>query len=74
MHSSHFIEADRPTDCEVQAAARELDWWGREHGWWPQDSRGLDLMDPISREEFEAIVVRILMSAAAAKRGVATDG
>lgn len=70
MHSSHFIEADRPSNQEVEAAGRELKWWGHEHGWWPEGSGGFDTMDPIAREEFEAIVERILMSAAAAKRGV----
>ena len=70
MHPSNFIEADRPTDSEVEAAARELHRWGSEHSWWPRSVTTFDALDPIGRQEFEAIVERVLMSAAAAKRGV----
>jgi hypothetical protein len=72
MHRSNFIEADRPTDHEVEAAARELYDWGALHGWWLKGESSFDALDPIGREEFEAIVERVLMAAAAAKRGIAT--
>ena len=70
MHARNFIEADRPTDGEVEAAARELHTWGELHGWWPPSVTTFDAMDPIGRDEFEAIVERMLMSAAAARRGL----
>jgi len=44
---------------------------GEEHGWWPESVSSYDSLDPIGREEFDAIVERILMSAAAAKRKAA---
>ena len=72
MHPKHFIEIDRPSDKEVEAAARELHWSGEQHGWWP-DGSTYDRLDPIGREEYDAIVERLLMSAAAAKRGVPPD-
>jgi hypothetical protein len=71
MHPSNFIEADRPTGPEVEAAARELHDWGALHGWWLKSLSSFDALDPIGREEFEAIVERVLMAAAAAKRGIA---
>jgi hypothetical protein len=70
MHPSHFIDSDRPSDAEVEAAARELHSWGMVHGWWPKSVTAYDAIDLIGKEEFDAIVERILMSAAAAKRGV----
>jgi hypothetical protein len=70
MHHSHFIEADRPSDPEVEAAARELHAWGEIHHWWPESVTSFDTLDPIGKEEFEAIVEKILMAAAAARRGV----
>jgi BMFP domain-containing protein YqiC len=70
MHPSNFIESDRPTDDEVEAAARELHSWGELHGWY---ATSFDTLDPIGREEFEAIVERVLMAAAAAKRGIAPE-
>ena len=69
MHPSNFIEADRPTDEEVEAAARELHSWGELRGWWPTDLT-YDALDPIGKEEFDAMIERVLMCAAAAKRGV----
>jgi hypothetical protein len=59
----------RPTDLEVEAAARELHAWGTEHGWWPPSVNNLDALDPVGREEFEAIVERVLMAAVAARAG-----
>jgi len=73
MPPSNFIEADRPLPTEVEAAARELHSWGEVHGWWPGEAAAFDALDPIGREEFEAIVERVLMAAAAAKRGVKAD-
>jgi hypothetical protein len=73
MHPSNFIDADRPSPTEVEAAARELHSWGELHGWWPEAVTAFDALDPIGREEFEAIVERVLMAAAAAKRGVKAD-
>ncbi len=70
VHPSNFIESDRPTDDQVEAAARELHRWGELHGWWPPTVTSYDALDAIGKEEFDAIVERVLMSAAAAKRGV----
>jgi len=70
MHPSHFIEDDRPSEDEVEAAARELHSWGEVHGWWHPRDATYDSLDPIGKEGFDAIVERILMSAAAARRGV----
>ncbi len=73
IHPSNFIDADRPSAEEVEAAARELHQWGEMHGWWPEVAAAFDAFDPVGREEFEAIVERLLMAAAAAKRGVKAD-
>jgi hypothetical protein len=73
LHPSHFIDADRPGEAEVEAAARELHAWGGMHGWWPEAVSSYDALDPIGKEEFDAIVERILMSAAAAKRGISPN-
>jgi hypothetical protein len=43
------------------------------HGWWPEAVSSHDALDPIGKEEFDAIVERILMSAAAAKRGISPN-
>jgi rhamnose utilization protein RhaD (predicted bifunctional aldolase and dehydrogenase) len=61
----------RPTDAEIEAAARVLDETGRHHHWWPNTVRPYDETtadDPIAKTEFEGIVERILMAASAAKR------
>ena len=73
MHPSNFEESDRPSLVEVEAAARELHAWGEMHGWWPPSVTSFDTLDPIGREEFEAIVERVLMAASAAKRGIKPD-
>jgi hypothetical protein len=49
-----------------------LHHWGELHAWWP-GATSFDALDPIGREEFEAIIERVLMAAAAARRGVAAD-
>lgn len=73
MPPSNFIDTDRPTAQEVEAAARELDKWGQLHRWWPESVPCFDALDPIGREEFEAIVERVLMAAVAARRDVEPD-
>lgn len=73
MHPTHFIEADRPSAQELEAASRELHTWGELHGWWPEGVTNFDALDAIGRDEFETIVERVLMAAAAARRGVAPD-
>jgi hypothetical protein len=70
LHPSHFIDADRPGEAEVEAAARELHAWGQLHHWWTEGISSYDAMDPIGKDEFDAIVENILMSAAAVRRGV----
>lgn len=70
MHPSNFIEADRPDSNEIEAAARELHSWGELHGWWPEGVTSYDALDPIGKDEVEAIVECILMAASAARRGV----
>ena len=60
--------AERPSQDQVEAAARELHRWGALHAWWPEGTTDYDALDPIGREEFEAIVERVLMAGWAAKR------
>lgn len=55
-------DVGRPTLEEVEAAARELHRWGDVHGWW-KDGSGYEGLDPISKDEFDAIVERVLMAA-----------
>lgn len=69
MNPSNFIEADRPTGEQVEAAARELHSWDELHGWWRTDLT-YDALDPIGKDEFDAVIERVLRCAAAAKRGV----
>lgn len=57
----------RPTPAEVEAAARELHHWGEVHGWWPESVRAYDALDPIGKDEFDAIVERVLMAASSAR-------
>jgi hypothetical protein len=53
----------RPNDAQIDAAARILDQEGRFHGWWPKHIATYDNLDPIARDEFEAIVERLLIAA-----------
>lgn len=55
--------AGRPTDAEVEAAARLLFAEGAHHHWWAYEG-GYDDLDPIGKDEFDAIVERVLMAAA----------
>ena len=57
----------RPTLAEVEAAARELHHWGEIHRWWPESVTSYDNLDPIGKDEFDAIVERVLMAASAAR-------
>jgi hypothetical protein len=73
MHPPNFLKADYPTGDQVEAAARELHIWGELHGWWPESITSFDALDPIGREEFEAVVERVLIAAARVRRGIAPD-
>jgi hypothetical protein len=67
--------AARPTDAEVEAAARVLDKAGRHHHWWPKTIKPYDEFaktDPIAKSEFEGIVEQMLMAASEAKRNTET--
>jgi hypothetical protein len=57
----------RPNDAEIDAAARVLDREGRDHGWWPASIATYDELDPIGKDEFGAIVERMLIAAAQAR-------
>lgn len=67
MHPTTITGAGRPSKDEVEAAARELHSWGELHAWWPKGVTSYDALDPIGRDEFDAIVERVLMAASAAK-------
>lgn len=58
---------ERPTPAEVEAAARELHLWGEAHRWWPEGVTTYDRLDPIGKDELDAIVERVLMAASAAR-------
>lgn len=69
------IEAARPTDAQVEAAARVLDKAGRHYHWWPKATKPYDEFaktDPIAKSEFEGLVEQMLMAASAAKRNTET--
>lgn len=54
----------RPTEQHLQATARALYEEGVQHGWWPKSSpKRLEELDEIAREEFEALVERVLSPA-----------
>jgi hypothetical protein len=72
---NEVTEAARPTDAEVEAAARVLDKAGRHHHWWPKTTKPYDEFaktDPIAKSEFEGLVEQMLMAASAAKRNAET--
>ena len=56
----------RPSDEEVVAAARTFFKAGSHHEWWPRHLT-YDALDPIGLDEFNAIVERALLAAAAAR-------
>ena len=59
-----------PTDEEVEAAGRVLHAIGLHHHWWGPYRKSYDeaAMDAIGNEEFDAVVEKMLMAAAAARR------
>jgi hypothetical protein len=74
-HKHELSESARPTDAEVEAAARVLDQAGRHHHWWPKTSQPYDEFaktDPIAKSEFEGLVEQMLMAASQAKRNTET--
>jgi hypothetical protein len=56
-----------PTDAEVDAAARQLFKEGSFHGWFPKSVPTYDSLDPIGKDEFDAVVERVLVAAAKAR-------
>ncbi|MHA3841201.1 hypothetical protein ACX0GZ_08275 [Sphingomonas aestuarii] len=72
MPSPRVTDSDQPTDEEVEAAARQLHLSGVKHGWWPESVSNYDSLEPIGKDEFDAIVECILTAAAAAKREIAS--
>ena len=59
-----------PDDCEIEAAARVLFNEGSFHHWWPSFKNSYDefvATDQIGKEEFDAIVERILFAATKAR-------
>jgi 3-dehydro-4-phosphotetronate decarboxylase len=70
-------EAARPTDHEIEAAARVLFEEGRLHHWWPTITKSYDefaAADPIGLSEFGGIVERILLAASRARLKTETPG
>ena len=64
-------DASRPTDLEIEAAARVLYAEGRFHHWWPANAKSYDefaTADPIGMSEFGGIVERVLMAAFRARQ------
>jgi len=56
-----------PSDAEVDAAARQLFAEGSFYRWWSASIPSYDGLDPIGKDEFDAIVERVLMAAAKAR-------
>ena len=74
-HRHELSESTRPTDAEVEAAARVLDNAGRHHHWWPKTIKPYDEFaktDLIAKSEFEGIVEQMLLAASQAKRNTET--
>ena len=53
-----------PSNDEVEAAARALFAHGHLYHWWPSSAPTYESLDPIGKEEFDAIVERVLIAAA----------
>jgi hypothetical protein len=49
---------------EVDAAARILDAFGRNNGWWPRETPPFDDLDPVKKADFEFVVQGMLRAAA----------
>jgi hypothetical protein len=63
-------EAARPTDHEIDAAARVLYEEACLHRWWPTNTKSYDefaVTDAIGMSEFGGTVERILMAASRAR-------
>jgi 3-dehydro-4-phosphotetronate decarboxylase len=68
-------EVARPTDDEIDAAARVLYEEGRFHHWWPTGTKSYDdfvATDPFFISQFGGIVERILMAASKARLNTET--
>lgn len=66
-HEHTHAPAGRPTDAEVEAAARVLDRAGHHHHWWDKSMKTYEEFvktDPIAKSEFEGIVEQMLIAAA----------
>lgn len=48
---------------QIEAAAKSLFDQGALHRWWPAGVKSYEGMDPVGREEFNAIVERVLLAA-----------
>jgi hypothetical protein len=62
--------SEHPTAKEVEAAARVLYEEGLHHGWWRNFKKSYDELaatDSIGKNEFDAIVERMLLAAARAR-------
>lgn len=53
----------RPHLSQIEAVAHILDEEGRFHGWWPKHAATYHNLDPIGKDEFAAIVERMLIAA-----------
>jgi hypothetical protein len=64
--------SEHPTQEEVEAAARVLHQEGLTHAWWGSYKKSYDELaatDPIGKDEFDAIVERMLLAARRARAG-----
>ena len=64
---------EHPTLEEVEAAARVLHDEGFSHGWWGTYRKSYDELaatDPIGKDEFDAIVERMLIAAAHVRKAI----
>ena len=60
---------ERPTEEEVEAAARVLHQYGLRHSWFGNYKKSYDELaatDPIGKDEFDGMVERMLVAAARA--------
>ena len=59
-----MADQSRPSDGEIDAAARILEREGLHHHWFPASGPRYDDMGPIEKSEFDGIVEQMLMAAA----------
>ena len=57
------MSSKRPSLGDVEAGARVLFAEGQLHGWWPSSIPSYDKLDPVGKNEFDAIIERILIAA-----------